>query len=99
MSSRPGRSTTKVPPSSPDSSVDQAVIEAINHHHAGRIDQAEKLYRTILASPPVMLSRVMVSACFAPRKAECRRPLTAYRHAIAARPDFADAYINLGTRC
>ena len=97
MISRPERSTTKVPPSSPDVSVDQAVIEAINHHHAGRIDQAEKLYRAILASPPGHAVASYGFGMLCATQGRVQEAVDCYRHAIAARPDFVDAYINLGT--
>ena len=32
--------------------IDQAMITAVRHHHAGRLREAETIYRQVLASAP-----------------------------------------------
>ena len=77
--------------------VQQALIDAINHHHAGRVADAEQLYRTIIASPfgDALASFGLGLLCT--MRGRPLEAIDAYRDAIAKRPDFADAYLNLGT--
>lgn len=77
--------------------VEQFLIDAIRHHHAGRVADAERLYRTVRDSP---FGHPLASYGLGLLCATQGRPLEAidaYRDAIARRPDFAEAYLNLGT--
>jgi FkbM family methyltransferase len=97
MSRRPNQSATILPLSAPRSAVDQALAEAIGYHHAGRAAEAEKLYRTILASPRGHAVASYGFGLLCATQGRLQEAIDAYRHAIAMRPDFVDAYINLGT--
>ena len=98
MSRRRAHPVINVPQPSPQSQqVQQTLVDAISHHHAGRVADAERLYRTILDSPP---GHALASYGLGLLCATQGRPLEAidaYRDAIGRRPDFADAYVNLGT--
>jgi FkbM family methyltransferase len=77
--------------------VDQALTEAIGHHHAGRSVEAERLYRTILASAPDHAFASYGMGLLCTTLGRSQGAIDAFRHVIAIRPDFVDAYINLGT--
>jgi FkbM family methyltransferase len=77
--------------------VDQALAEAIGHHHAGRSAEAERLYRTILASVPDHAFASYGLGLLCTTQGRLQGAIDAFRHVIAIRPDFVDAYINLGT--
>jgi FkbM family methyltransferase len=92
------QSTLASPPSSLTSGpVDQALVEAISHHHAGHAAEAEKLYRVILDSPSGNPVASYGFGLLCATQGRLREAANAYRQAIAMRPDFVDAYINLGT--
>ncbi|MGA3003569.1 MAG: FkbM family methyltransferase [Acetobacteraceae bacterium] len=98
MSRRLSQPVIIVPqPSSDSEHVRQTLVDAISHHHAGRVADAERHYRTLIESPS---GHALASYGLGLLCATQGRPLEAidaYRDAIARRPDFADAYVNLGT--
>jgi tetratricopeptide (TPR) repeat protein/SAM-dependent methyltransferase len=71
--------------------------EAIGHHHAGRVDEAEKLYRMVLASPSAPAAANFSFALLCTAQVRLQEAIDAYCHAITLKPDFVDAYINLGS--
>jgi FkbM family methyltransferase len=77
--------------------VDHTLVDAINHHHAGRAADAERLYRAILDSPPGHSLASYGLGLLCATHGRHLEAIDAYRDAITRRPDFADAYINLGT--
>jgi tetratricopeptide (TPR) repeat protein len=77
--------------------LDESLIEAINHQNAGNIAQAEELYRTIRASPPGHAVASYGFGLLCAAQGRLPEAIDAYRDAIEMRPDFVDAYINLGT--
>lgn len=98
MSSRARQSATRALPASPaPDDFDSVLVEAIGHHHAGRLVEAEQLYRMILESPlgHARASYGLGMLCAAQGKLV--QATEAYRQAIATQPDFVEAYINLGT--
>jgi FkbM family methyltransferase len=98
MSRRPCQAATTAPQSSVNSDcLDDALIEAISHHQAGRTFEAEKLYLTILDSPSGHAVASYGFAMLCATQGRLREAIDAYRHAIVMRPNFVDAYINLGT--
>ena len=80
-----------------NAALDQSLLEAISHHNAGDAAEAEKLYRTILASPPGHAVASYGFGLLCATQGRLPEAIDAYRDAIAMRPDFVDAYINLGT--
>ena len=75
---------TMMPPA--DDGLDHVLVEAINHHHASRFAEAEKLYRNVLDASP---GHAVASFGFGLLCATRGRPLEAieaYRGAIAMRP-------------
>ena len=97
MSSRCPGSVNAVSLSSPGSALDQAVVQAISHHLAGQTAEAERLYRSLMASPPGHPAASYGFGLLCATQGRIAEAIGAYRHAITARPDFVDAYINLGT--
>jgi FkbM family methyltransferase len=84
-------------PSPASSGVDEAVVEAINQHHAGRTADAEQLYRAALVSRSDHAVALYGLGLLLHTQGRLQEALEPYRRAIAVRPDFVDAYINLGT--
>jgi tetratricopeptide (TPR) repeat protein len=80
-----------------NTALDQSLHQAINHHNAGQVAEAERLYRTILASPQGHPVASYGFGMLCASQGRHQEAVDAYRHAIAIRPDFVDAYINLGT--
>ncbi len=72
-------------------------IEAIGLHHAGEAAAAEQLYRTILESPSGHAVASYGFGLLCAAQGRLPEAIAAYRDAIAMRPEFVDAYINLGT--
>ena len=81
----------------PNAALDQSLLEAISHHNAGHAEEAEKLYRAILATPPGHAVASYGFGLLCATQDRLPEAIDAYRDAIAMRPDFVDAYINLGT--
>jgi FkbM family methyltransferase len=97
LSHRTGHPPERVPPSSATSQIDEALIEAINLHNAGRIFEAECRYRTIIASAADHAVASYGLGLLCSTQGRPLEAIDAYRRAVAIRPDFVDAYINLGT--
>jgi protein O-GlcNAc transferase len=77
-------------------SIDQAFQIALQHHQAGRIQQAENLYRRILTQQPThadALHNLGVIAHHAKRNDMAESLL---RQVLALQPNNAHAYCNLG---
>jgi predicted O-linked N-acetylglucosamine transferase (SPINDLY family) len=97
ISRRFGRQTTMLVPTPQEPALEQILVEAIEHHHAGRTDDAERLYQTVLASPSAPAIASFSFGLLCATQDRLQEAAAAYRHAIAIKPDFVDAYINLGT--
>jgi predicted O-linked N-acetylglucosamine transferase (SPINDLY family) len=77
--------------------VNYILAEAILHHHAGRLAEAESLYQTLLtiAAPPAAAAYNLGLLQLAQnRSAEAE---TSFCKAIEIQPDHALAFVNLGT--
>ncbi len=76
--------------------VQQAFQNAIEHHQAGRLRQAEALYRQIHAQHPTPeVCNNLGQALQAMGRLD--EAAAAYQEAVTRRPDFAPAYFGLGT--
>jgi Flp pilus assembly protein TadD len=78
-------------------SLDQLFADAIAHHMAGREDQAEQLYRMILAVPPVQAETSYNLGLLYQTKGRLVEAVAAYRYAVLLKQDHIDAYCNLAT--
>jgi FkbM family methyltransferase len=76
---------------------DDVLLEAIAHHHAGRITEAERVYQRILGSTSGHAIASFGFGMLCATQGRLLEAIDSYRHAITIRPDFVDAHINLGT--
>ena len=91
---------TRQPPSAELPAVldqDQALIEAVNHHHAGRFVQAETIYQTILEFNPAHAVATYNLGFLCHMQGRLKDATEAYSRAITLKSDYVDAYLNLGT--
>jgi tetratricopeptide (TPR) repeat protein len=70
--------------------------EAVERHRAGRLFEAEALYRAVVAIEPDHADAAYNLGIVTQTQGRLPDAISAYRHAIARRPDFATAYTNLG---
>ncbi|MBF0296355.1 MAG: tetratricopeptide repeat protein [Magnetococcales bacterium] len=83
----------------PDSSalpVGELLRQAVAHHHAGRLWDAERLYRLILQREPRHSESYFYLALLWQEKGRPLEEEVCYRQAVEIRPDFAEAFNNLG---
>lgn len=81
---------------SPTLDISKALETALAHHQAGRLSQAEQIYRQILqqqSNHPVALHLLGIAACQTGNFAE---GIECYRQALALQPESIDLYNNLG---
>lgn len=68
---------------------------AVQHHNAGRLADAERLYRQILAADPNHYIAWQLLGTLACQTGHQSAGIDLFRRAIALKPDYADAYNNL----
>jgi protein O-GlcNAc transferase len=76
--------------------IEQAVALALQHHQAGRLQEAEKLYRQILARQPKHFIAMHYLGVIAHQAQKNDIAVELIRQAIALSPNYAEAYNNLG---
>jgi predicted TPR repeat methyltransferase len=69
---------------------------AIEHHRAGRLAQAEPIYRQILALSPAHPEALHLLGMIAHQTGHADAAIAFINQAIAVKPNFAEAYCNLG---
>ncbi|MGA3067028.1 MAG: tetratricopeptide repeat protein [Tepidisphaeraceae bacterium] len=69
---------------------------AIQHHQAGRFQEAQRLYRQVLAHRPDHSGALHYSGVVANQLGQKYLAVELIRQAIAIRPDYAEAHSNLG---
>jgi len=69
---------------------------ALQHHQAGRLSEAEKLYRQILAQQPEHADALHLLGVIAHQAGRNDIAIGLIRQAIMLRPNFTEAYNNLG---
>ena len=69
----------------------------ISHHQAGRFDQAEQIYRQVLAADPRLAEAHNNLGTIRQSAGDLAAALDCYQNALAAKPGYADAHNNLGT--
>jgi predicted O-linked N-acetylglucosamine transferase (SPINDLY family) len=80
----------------PTATVQQTFALALQHHQAGRLADAEALYRQILAVQPVNADAVHNLGVVAQQSGRCNIAVELFGKAIALDPANAVAYSNLG---
>lgn len=76
--------------------IQQSFELAMQHHQAGRLGDAEQIYRQILVQQPQHVGAMQRLAVLAQQGGRRDLALDLFRRAIAVRPDYADAHNNLG---
>ena len=89
----PGNSTLPVP----DRKMLQEQLEsALSHHRAGRLTEAETLYRRILSHEPENVQALHRLGLIKTRRGESQRAIEFFTRAIAVDPNVAKYHSNLG---
>jgi tetratricopeptide (TPR) repeat protein len=78
-------------------SLDVQINEAVDHHRAGRLFEAEEIYRGILGVDPEHHLALGLLGAIAYAAGQNEQALEFITKAIAAKPDYTDAHNNLGT--
>jgi len=77
--------------------VDKLFVEAVGHHVAGRNNDAEALYLSILQVPPVQAEASYNLGLMYQTTGRLLEAVAAYQNAVKLRLDHVDAYNNMGT--
>ena len=78
-------------------SLDELYAVALEHHMAGREDQAEQLYLSILSVPPIQAEACYNLGLLYQTRGLVVQALAAYGRAVALRRDYVEAYCNAAT--
>ena len=73
---------------------DQIMLDAVAHLQAGRFKEAETLYQQVLVQQPNHPGALHVLGLLKYQNGDLQRALELIERAIAAKPDFAEAYKN-----
>ncbi len=76
--------------------IQQAFAQALQHHQAGRLQEAEQLYRQILAQQPGHADALHLLGVIAAQVGRHDTAVDLIRQAIALKPNFPEAWSNLG---
>ena len=93
------RGWIKPPDQAPDSqqlTIQQALDLAIQHHRAGRLPQAEAIYRQILEADPNHPSALHLIGAIAHQMGKNDIAVDFITQALALKPGYAEAHNNLG---
>jgi len=80
----------------PQLTIQQAFESARQHHQAGRLNEAEQLYRQILAQQPDHAEALHRLGAIAQQRGQPDRAVDLIRRAITAKPNYPQAYNKLG---
>jgi len=80
----------------PEISIEQAIAIATQHHEAGRLAEAENLYRQILARNPNHDDALRLLGIIMMQKGHADQAVDLIRRAIAINPAAAQYHVNLG---
>jgi len=80
----------------PQITIDQALQLAYQHHQAGRLAEAEKIYRQILALQPAHADALRLLGALAGQVGRWDAAAELIRQALRVRPNDAEAHYNLG---
>ena len=87
---------TNIPPDQDNASLDAQLNDAVDHHRAGRLIEAEEIYRQILAAEPDYPYALCLLGTIAQATGEYDQAVELISRAIAVKPDYTDAHSNLG---
>jgi predicted O-linked N-acetylglucosamine transferase (SPINDLY family) len=87
---------TAAPPREIWTTIDEAMQMAMWHHQAGRLAEAERIYRRILAEQPGLVRIWNRLGILLHTLGKMEEAIEAYRRAIVLRPHYAAAHCNLG---
>jgi protein O-GlcNAc transferase len=76
--------------------IDQAILVAQHHHEAGRLGEAEKIYRQVLAQQPDHAVALLLLGMLAGRAGRLEMAVELIRRSAQFEPDRAEAHGNLG---
>jgi tetratricopeptide (TPR) repeat protein len=76
--------------------IDQTLQTAVQHHHAGRLADAERGYRQILAAKPGHPDALHLLGVLAGQAGHLDHAIDLIGRATRVNPEFADAFANLG---
>jgi tetratricopeptide (TPR) repeat protein len=76
--------------------IQQAFDLAVQHHQAGRLQEAEQLYRQVLAQQPNHAEALHLLGVLAGQGGRNELAVDLIRRAVGLKPDLADAHYNLG---
>jgi Tfp pilus assembly protein PilF len=76
--------------------IDQSFYLALQRQQAGKLREAEEIYREILAREPGHAGALVSLGVIARKTGRTDLAVELFRRAIAAKPGFAEAYSNLG---
>ncbi|MGA2442513.1 MAG: tetratricopeptide repeat protein [Tepidisphaeraceae bacterium] len=79
-----------------DANVDQAFQLAVEHHRAGRLAEAERIYRNILKAQANHAGAIHLLGMIAGQTGHDDVAIELINRAIRLKPDYADAHCNLG---
>jgi tetratricopeptide (TPR) repeat protein len=76
--------------------ISEALAVAVQHHQAGRLQAAERIYRQILAVEPNHAVAIHLLGVMASQLGRTAEAASCYRRAVELNPAFAEAHNNLG---
>lgn len=91
-----GTSVTSSTPPADDLPVQQMVDSGVAHHTAGRLKEAEEVYRKILEIDPEQPVALHLSGILAHQKGQPETAIELIGKAVSVKPDYAEAHNNLG---
>jgi len=74
----------------------EVLSQAMAEHQAGRLDEAERLYRSVLAAHPNQLDALHLLGVVAMQRGRFDEAERLIGQAVALKPDFVSAFYNLG---
>ncbi|HTV47746.1 MAG TPA: tetratricopeptide repeat protein [Phycisphaerae bacterium] len=80
----------------PEMTIEQLLNPAVEHHQAGRLAEAEAIYRRVLAQQPNNADALHLLGVLLGQKGQYQDAVEFIRRAIAVNPSAATFYLNLG---
>ena len=76
--------------------VQKLFADALGHHQAGRLNEAERLYRQILTTTPSFAEAHNNLGNALSAQGKLDKAVACYRRALDLKPDYVEAYNNFG---